>query len=209
MSQWRSWSMGQGGYVCAVLLAPNLCFVDLPAEANPTRILPYHVHAPPHPPPCRALWITRARFHRRQMRQSWASTMVFAASRPLPNGNTWDESQQEHGPRQCTVLCCACCMYPDHWVGPSTTHTPFQAPATDHLHQVPLPHQQKTPSRIRAAGRILSLVHDRGLPQLTQFRRPRTTGRSRPWSATSPSGAKGRGEYHQVSAAAYGTLPLH
>lgn len=98
MSQWRSWSMGQGGYVCAVLLAPNLCFVDLPAEANPTRILPYHVHAPPHPPPCRALWITRARFHRRQMRQSWASTMVFAASRPLPNGNTWDESQQEHGP---------------------------------------------------------------------------------------------------------------
>lgn len=111
--------------------------------------------------------------------------------------------------RQCTVLCCACCIYPDHWVGPSTTHTPFQAPATDHLHQVPLPHQQKTPSRIRAAGRILSLVHDRGLPQLTQFRRPRTTGRSRPWSATSPSGAKGRGEYHQVSAAAYGTLPLH
>lgn len=114
---------GPGGYVYAVLLAPNLRFVDLPADEL-THPESFHTTYTHHRA---ALWITRGRFHRRQMRQSWASTVVLAAPRPLPNGNTWDESDKDwagmYGPL-------APLLHPDHWVGPSTTRPPFQAPTT-------------------------------------------------------------------------------
>lgn len=103
-------------------------------RANSPRILPYHVHTPP----CRALWITRGRFHRRQMRQSWASPIVFIAARPLPDGTTWDESRQGIGTAMYGPLFPL--LHPDHWVPTTSIKLPLPHPPTKDpvLHQGPL-----------------------------------------------------------------------
>lgn len=100
-------------------------------RANSPRILPYHVHTPP----CRALWITRGRFHRRQMRQSWASPIVFIAARPLPDGTTWDESRQGIGTAMYGPLFPL--LHPDHWVPTTSIKLPLPHPPTKDpvLHQ--------------------------------------------------------------------------
>lgn len=135
-----------------------------PTSASTTSLLPAkkltrpeslhcYVHPPSHSPLCRALRITRCRFQRQQMRQSKPSTMASIAPRPLPNAIAWD-TRQGLGTGMYGPL--VPLLHPDHWVGPSTTRS--RPPPTTSVN-CPCPTQQKTLCCVRAAWRILSLVH--------------------------------------------------
>lgn len=91
--------MGQGGYICVVLLAPNLRFVDLPAQELTLTESFHTTHQPSHPPT-----VPRPVDHTRVVSADSRYANHCSRYTQTPTTETPDMRSSKGWARECTVL---------------------------------------------------------------------------------------------------------